>query len=441
MSSPRRFHFFTALGSFTVTAVAGWFSVKPPATDAARVIPAMLEKSAPPVSQPADRSASAVLAAAERELMQEFDRSGERFTGERLAELCLADSADTAGEDDATRYARGWAAQSPQEMYDWFQSRGDLVLPTNTKRSDFRRFTEILFTEWAKHDSTAAVKAALTCQPAVHRTYAMRSIIGTLRQTDLPRAVALMAEHGEFFREGGLPFSVRDENYRAVWDALTHLPAGKTRSTFVARFFDDLWTVRRDESVRMWQEMPPALREELAAASFSGSVITMSGTRAPQYIPELEGMEEMRRRHVETTGDPVAAAHYVASRNGREWAQRDPAAAVAWAQQYLNGEQRVKGTARLFAAGAAENFDATLQLWQSLPDGVLRARAAGNLAAGAPADRKAEVEALIARFSPTDQRIADLARGAAESDEIQRVKREGLLETIREMEARRREAQ
>jgi hypothetical protein len=169
--------------------------------------------------------------------------------------------------------------------------------------------------------------------------------------------------------------------------------------------------------------------------------MTTSGTRAPQYIPDLEGMEEMRRRHVETTGDPVAAAHYVASRNGREWAQRDPAAAVAWAQQHLKGEQRVKGTARLFAAGAAENFDATLQLWQSLPDGVLRARAAGNLAAGAPADRKAEVEALIAGFSPTDQRIADLARGAAESDEIQRVKREGLLETIREMEARRRDAQ
>jgi hypothetical protein len=94
----------------------------------------------------------------------------------------------------------------------------------------------------------------------------------------------------------------------------------------------------------------------------------------------------------------------------------------------LKGAQRVKVTARFFAAGAAGIFDATLQLWQDLPDGVLRARAAGNLAAGAPADRKAEVAALIAMMSETDQRIADIAEHTASSNEKLRVIREAMIQ-------------
>jgi hypothetical protein len=120
---------------------------------------------------------------------------------------------------------------------------------------------------------------------------------------------------------------------------------------------------------------------------------------------------------VETTGDAAAAAHFVASRSGREWAQRDPAAAVTWAQQYLKGEAGVKATAQLFCPAAAQNFDAALQALEALPPGVLRVRALGNLAAGASTKHAAEVEALLAALPGEDRRLVDVVRRAAASDE------------------------
>lgn len=419
-----------ALVSFTAAALAGWLSVGPPA-DIVHHIPLIPEKSPPAAaSQPADQSPSTTITAAERSLALELDPSAERCTGERLAELCLTDLTDLPGEDAAIQYARRWAMQSPQEMYHWFQSRGSFEFPASvqrTKNGSFvsgRSFMSVLFTEWAKLDPAAAMKAALACNNQDYRSPAVKTIISELHKTDPQRAVALTAEHMEFFSPDELPFSAQSANYRATWDALTSLPAGKGRSTILARYFDDLWKYRREDCVRLWQEMPASLRDDLAAGSFSGAVAVQQGQLVPQYIPNLEGMDELRLRHAETTGDTAAAAHFVASRNGREWAQRDPAAAIAWAQDHLKGEQRVRSTASLFCAAAPANFDTTLRLWQALPDGVLRARAAGNLAAGAPADRKPEVEALIAAFSPADQRIADLSRRTAESNEILRAYRE-----------------
>ncbi len=67
----------------------------------------------------------------------------------------------------------------------------------------------------------------------------------------------------------------------------------------------------------------------------------------------------------------------------------------------------------LFSDGAAHHFDDTLAAWQSLPEGILCARAAGNIAAGAPPERKAEVESIIATLTAADQTIARRAAAAA----------------------------
>ncbi len=370
-------------------------------------------------------SRTAALDAAERTLLLELDPSAERCHGARLMELCLEDQTDRPGSDAGFLYAQRWARQSPQEMFDWFQQRGGFEVRAETRGSSRYNFAAVLFAEWAKRDPAAALRAALVCHQERDRCTAVVNLVRTLHETDPPRAVAIMAQHTEFFRRSGdLPFSARAANYRATWEALTTLPAGKDRNTILASYFDDLWKYRREESARLWQEMPASLRDELVAGSFAGAVAIQQGELVPQFIPELEGMDELRRRHVETTGDTVAATHFVNSRNGREWAQRDPAAAIAWAQEHLKGEQCVRSTASLFHAGATANFDVTLQLWQSLPEGVLRARAAGNLAAGAPAERKAEVAALIATMSETDRRIADLAERTASSNEEHRMIRE-----------------
>jgi len=426
MPAPRRLHALVALVSFTAAAVAGWFSISP-AAEIPRVISVIPAKAEQPAakSPPVTPSRTAALAAAERNLLLELAPSSDRCTGARLTELCLEDETDRPGNAAAFLYAQRWARQSPQEMFDWFQLRGGFEVRAEPRGSSRYNFVAVLFAEWAKRDPAAALRAALACHQERDRGTAVVNIVRTLHETDPPRAVAIMAEHTEFFRGfGDLPFSARAVNYRATWEALTTLPAGKDRNTILARYFDDLWKYRREESARLWQEMPASLHDELVAGSFAGAVAIQQGEPVPQYIPELEGMDELRRRHVETTGDTAAATHFANSRDGREWAQRDPAAAIAWAQEHLKGEQRVRCTASLFHAGAMGNFDATLQLWQSLPEGVLRARAAGNLASGAPAERKAEVAALIATMSETDRRIADLAEHTASNNEIHRVIRE-----------------
>ncbi|HEX2750545.1 MAG TPA: hypothetical protein VHM91_21245 [Verrucomicrobiales bacterium] len=265
------------------------------------------------------------------------------------------------------------------------------------------------------------MQAALTCSRGENRGPAVQAIVSIVLRTDPPRAIAFLAEHMEFFSGSrDLPLSAKDGSYRAIWDAITQLPAGSGRGALLARYLDDLWASRREESVRIWQELPANLRAELVTGSFTGSVAMLHGFRVPQEIPALEGMNEMRRRYVETTGDAAAAQHFVASRNGREWAQRDPAAAIAWAQQYLKGEVRLRAIPDLFYPAAAQNFDAALQALEVLPPGAVRARAIGNLAAAASAEHAAEVKTLLATLQGDDRRLADIARNTADSDEQMR---------------------
>jgi hypothetical protein len=402
-----------AFVSFVAAAVAAWFSAGPPAAAPAKRIAGISSpgKSATEADETPDTSPAKALAAAERALAEEFDSPNEHFTGERLAELCLADTIDLAGQDLAARYARRWAMKSPREMYEWFQRRGSFDLPGSAQD-----IIAILFTEWAKQDAGAAMQAALKC--CQNCGGAMRAVVSAVQRTDPTRAVALLAEHLDYFRGGwDLPLSAKDFGYRATWEAINQLPAGRSRSVLLASYFNDLWTSRREESVRIWQELPAVLRAELVTGSFTGVAAMRRGVRVPQPIPRVEGIDEMRRSHVETTGDAAAAAHFVASRSGREWAQRDPAAAVTWAQQYLKGEAGVKATAQLFCPAAAQNFDAALQALEALPPGVLRVRALDNLAAGASTKHAAEVEALLAALPGEDRRLVDVVRRAAASDE------------------------
>ena len=204
MPASRQRHALVALVFFTAAAGAGWFTVTPPTADSARVLSAFGEKTTSPgvTSQPADKSPSAMLAAAERAFVLEVDPPDERCTGERLAELCLADATDLPGEGMAGQYARRWAMKSPQEMYDWFQSRGGFEFPTDAQRNRYRSFDSVLFTEWAKRDPAAAMKAALACNHKLNRGPAVMMIIGTVHKTDPQRAFALAAKHMEFFRGG-----------------------------------------------------------------------------------------------------------------------------------------------------------------------------------------------------------------------------------------------
>jgi hypothetical protein len=412
-----------ATGVLLAAGIAGWCSVREPDTAAARVvIPALPDKPSPPpaadVSKPAATPGEA-LTALERELVRALDPGAGTFTGERLAELVLEDHpSDLPGPNAANSYAKGWAAKNPREMFEWLQRRGGFTLPMRSANANYS-FLNTLFHQWMKQDPAAAVSAALSITGKRDRADALVEVISELRKSDPARAAALAAEHiakidGNTVRG----FSAYGNNYRETWDFLRALPAGQARDGVLARYFDDIVRYHGKDCAQLWQEVPVELRRSLIAGGFRGMYLGDAESAAGSPAT-LEGLDDLRREHIEATGDPNVTRVWL-NNGAHEWAQRDPAAAIAWAQQHLKGEQRVNGTAQMFSAGAEKNFDATLQLWQSLPDGILRARAAGHLAAGAPAERKAEVDALMESLSPADRGIAATARQTAGNAQRQR---------------------
>ena len=120
--------------------------------------------------------------------------------------------------------------------------------------------------------------------------------------------------------------------------------------------------------------------------------------------PKLEGLKEIMLQQIDQEGvhDPKMAIDYLAS-EGPAWMKQDPAAAVKWAMDHLQGEAKVLQTAGLFHQVSTENFTPLLQVWQSLPPGVLKARALGELAAAAPADGLSELRPFVTEFMITDR--------------------------------------
>ena len=150
---------------------------------------------------------------------------------------------------------------------------------------------------------------------------------------------------------------------------------------------------------RIWREAPDAVRRDLVAAGFRPRV------DEPRDPVVLEGLEDMARTHAEQSATPEAVRYFL-SAHGGAWAERDPAAAVPWAISHLQGRARIDETTRLFRH-AAGNFDAALAAWHDLPAGILKARAAGALAAEAPADKAAEARQLLDALTPADRKVAD----------------------------------
>ncbi len=412
-----------AAGVLLAAGLAGWCSVREPDTTAVRVvIPALPHNPSPPpaaeVSKPPATPGEA-LTALEPELVRALDPGAGIFTGERLAELVLEEFAtDLPGPNPANTYAKGWATKNPREMFEWFHRRGGFTLPMRSLNANYS-FLNTLFHQWMQQDPAAAISAALSITGKWDRADALVQVINDLRKSDPASAAVLAAKHLEKFGADTVRgFNAYGDSYRETWDFLRALPAGKTRDSVLARYFDDVVRYHGKDCAQLWREMPVELRRSLIAGGFRGLYLGDAESAAGSPAT-LKGLDDLRREHIEATGDPRTTNLWLNS-GGREWAQRDPAAAIAWAQQHLKGEQRVNGTAQMFSAGAEKNFDATLQLWQSLPDGILRARAAGHLAAGAPAERKAEVDALLESLSPADRGLAATARQAAANAQRQR---------------------
>lgn len=100
------------------------------------------------------------------------------------------------------------------------------------------------------------------------------------------------------------------------------------------------------------------------------------------------------RERAETTGDPAVVGKFLRC-DGEAWAKRDLVAALNWAQAHLKGKNRVDWREKFFQGGIHHDFDQTLRIWQTLPEGFLKVSAAEAIGRAAPESRKADAKSLL----------------------------------------------
>jgi hypothetical protein len=293
-------------------------------------------------------------------------------------------------------YSMEWAEDSPEDMFAWLIHQGG---------SDFKQRVNsaaILFNTWAVKDREAALAAIFKISDTDIRRQALASSLEILYQTHPDRARELMTQNLELFSSGlgGTPFKAYDTG-KTTCDLLLSLPHGEVRTQLLADLLSSLATWSMDGTaayaISIWNQAPESQRRELVAAGFDSS---------KENSASFDGLEDIMRDRAETSNDPRVAEMFMQN-HGPALAKRDLAGTLDWAHAHLKGKARVEQCAELFESAASQDFDTTLATWQTLPEGILKARAAGAMSKGAPASRKTEAEAVIQSLSAQDQ---DLAR-------------------------------
>jgi hypothetical protein len=290
-------------------------------------------------------------------------------------------------------YASGWAEESPDAMFAWLvQQEG-----SSFNRKQFSAY--ILFKAWAKKDMAEALAAVDTIPDRNLHQQALVSSLEVLCQSDPARARELLLQNlSRLPTDGQSPIFAYSDTGERTCDMLLSLPPGEERTHLLAKLLKDMGgrfsaVHEVDGALAAWRNAPESLRRELVAAGFAID---------RENAASFEGLGDLLRERAETSGDPKAAEAFIVAQ-GAAWAKRDLAGVLDWAQTHLPGKSRIERSAELFGLAASEDFDEALRMWQSLPEGFLRVRVAGAIAKGAPANRKADADAVLESLSETQR--------------------------------------
>ncbi len=292
----------------------------------------------------------------------------------------------------AARYSMLWADKSPVEMFSWLNQK-------NAFSEDSKIFpTDILFGSWAKKDMMAALSAVFKISNRNLRQQALLTTFEVLCESDPARARELMIQNLNLFLTDGRRLILNAT--KPTCDLLLSLPPSNERTNLLAKFLTDMarWNQESvSQAEEIWQQQPEDVRRDLVAAGF---------TCGKEFTAKFNGLEDLMCRQSDTSADHATAERFIEA-NGPVLAKRDLTKALSWTQAHLKGKARVERGAELFEFAASNNFDATIAVWQTLPDSFLKARAAGAISRGAPPDRKPDVESMLQSLA---QRYRDQAR-------------------------------
>jgi len=293
-------------------------------------------------------------------------------------------------------YVSEWAEQAPEEMFAWLVRKDG---------SSFQRElfpTYLLFGEWAKNNLEAALAAVDRIPNRKIKAQALFTSLESLCQNNPEHARKLMIQNLDLFTPGDpSPVTKCYETGKPMCDLLLSLPPSGERTFLLAKLLRDMagWNAEtQTQAQAVWEQSSEPLRLELVAAGFVNDRYDVN----KDNLPSFAGLADLLKQQAEASGDPAAVKKFLDTQ-GPAWAKTDLAGALEWTQDHLKGKNRVERGAELFGYAAAGDFDATLDLWQSLPDGYLKIRAAGAIANRAPADRKADAQAVLESLSEHDR--------------------------------------
>ncbi len=338
------------------------------------------------VAMPADGVAASLLQLEHQILRNPPAPPSESHDAEGM-EKALADddlsAGSTSGGMAAIVYAWNWPEEAPEAMLAWLIHQG------GSSKQQRMAPASILFRTWAATDMPAALAAVARIPNSELRAQALASAVEILCKTDPGRARELMQKNLGLFASSKVTSVFRSyETGETTCDLLLSLPPSAERTNLLAGLLNGMAGHRMadedSKALAVWKSAPDTLRRELVAAGFEVD-------REPSE--SFEGLEDLLREQAETSGNPEVAESFMRS-HGPAWAKRDLAGALAWAQARLKGKNRVERSASLFKAAASQDFDTAVRVWQTLPAGSLKTRAAEAIATGAPPDRKPEAAAL-----------------------------------------------
>jgi hypothetical protein len=275
-------------------------------------------------------------------------------------------------------YSMEWAEEAPEAMFAWLIDKGG----SSSDRKLFPAY--ILFGSWAGKDMKAALSAVSKIQNRNLRQQALISSLEILCKSDPSRARELMLQNLSVFApDGRSPIFNWHETGKITCEMLLSLPPGKERTQLLAKLLTDMAGSNEElagQATELWQRAPADLRLELAAAGY---------TNGKDNASSFAGLADLMRENAETSGVPTSAEKFI-DVHGPDWAKRDLAGALDWTRTYLKGRIRAERGAGLFEFAAGQDFDAALGIWQTLPEGFMKVRAAEALSKGAPAECKAD---------------------------------------------------
>ena len=295
--------------------------------------------------------------------------------------------------------AAHWAELDPSGMFSSIYA--DSLLPESMPGTLPSRYvlSEVLFEYWAKTDLPAAMKALNDAPNFSQRDNTRMNLVNQVMKTDPEAALKLMSE-----------WNIRnyspDMKGIAEWAARDPQHAAETVLKSSAGY-------ATQEALRQvgkaWGKSDPA-----GALRFAENLDSQKRTQfATEVIRAWAGADLKAAAEFAAAQTNVAFRNSLATGLLETWGKTDPATALAWSQENLNGNARTEAIAEVIKAAAGKSLTTASQLVADMEPGAAQNRACASIfetwfAKGAknPKEREAAFEWLASLPDPAARTAA-----------------------------------